>query len=409
MTTRTETGSGVVPGDEPGGQEGGSGRSRLRGQLTGQPSGRLNGELTSQPRSQPRSEPRSQPSGRHRSETSTRPGNRTRARPGRRMVWVPGGTFAMGSDDFYPEERPVRTVEVAGFWMDEHPVTVAEYRRFVRATGYVTVAERHLDAGRASGSASGVDPRPATPGSLVFRPTPGPVDLSDWGSWWSYVPGACWRRPEGPVSAPHGRERHPVTHVAYEDAEAYAAWSGKQLPTETEWEYAARGGLDGAVYAWGNDFSPRGRLMANVWQGDFPWRRAGLGPYRRTSPTGLFPANGYGLLDMTGNVWEWTSDLYHAPEPDRAAKAVCVPVPLVVPLDRSGPLPRQRAATDDPSGTELPADGSYDVDRVVRVVKGGSYLCSATFCLRYRPAARQPSDSVTATCHVGFRCVVHPR
>ncbi|GAA2754999.1 formylglycine-generating enzyme required for sulfatase activity [Actinopolymorpha rutila] len=309
---------------------------------------------------------------------------------------MPGGTFAMGSDDFYPEERPVRTVEVAGFWMDERPVTVSEYRRFVRATGYVTVAERRLDADLHPGA----DPRLTTPGSLVFHPTPGPVDLSDCGSWWSYVPGANWRRPEGPGSAPHGRERHPVTHVAYEDAEAYAHWSGKQLPTESEWEYAARGGLDGAVYAWGDDFSPRGRLMANVWQGDFPWRHAGLGPFERTSPSGLFPANGYGLLDMTGNVWEWTSDVYRAPEPDRAAKAACVP--LLVPLDRQSPLPWQRTAADAEAGT---ADGN----RVARVVKGGSYLCSATYCLRYRPAARQPSDSATATGHVGFRCVVHPR
>ncbi|MET9018704.1 formylglycine-generating enzyme family protein [Actinopolymorpha sp. NPDC004070] len=330
------------------------------------------------------------------------------------MVWVPGGTFAMGSDDFYPEERPVRTVEVAGFWMDEHPVTVSEFRRFVRATGYVTVAERELDERRPPGAdgpddVEGMDPRLARPGSLVFHPTPGPVDLSDWGSWWSYVPGASWRRPEGPGSAPHGRERHPVTHVAYEDAEAYAAWSGKQLPTESEWEYAARGGLDGAVYAWGNDFSPRGRLMANIWQGDFPWRHAGLGPYRRTSPAGLFPVNGYGLLDMTGNVWEWTRDLYRAPEPDRAAKAVCVP--LLARPDGSVPLPRQRTAAADAepgSGAETATEETASGDRVLRVVKGGSYLCSPTFCLRYRPAARQPSDSATAACHVGFRCVVHP-
>ncbi|MGW0231084.1 formylglycine-generating enzyme family protein [Actinopolymorpha singaporensis] len=374
MTTRTATGSGVAPEDQPG----------------------------------------IQPGGRRRRNTTGRPRSRDRARPGRRMVWVPGGTFAMGSDDFYPEERPVRTVEVDGFWMDEHPVTVSEYRRFVRATGYVTVAERELGAGRSPGA----EYRPATPGSLVFHPTPGPVDLSDCRNWWSYVPGACWLRPEGPGSSPHGRERHPVTHVAYEDAEAYATWSGKQLPTESEWEYAARGGLDGAVYAWGNDFSPHGRLMANVWQGDFPWRHAGLGPLERTSPIGRFPVNGYGLLDITGNVWEWTSDVYRAPEPDRAASAVCVPlaVSLAGPLDRRAPLPRQRTAADTEAGTETGTDAeaatvtdAEDGNRVVRVIKGGSYLCSATFCLRYRPAARQPSDSATTACHVGFRCVVHPR
>ena len=210
-----------------------------------------------------------------------------------------------------------------------------------------------------------------------------------------------------------------MTHVAYEDAEAYANWSGKQLPIEAEWEYAARGGLDGAIYAWGDDFSPGGRLMANVWQGDFPWRHAGLGPFERTSPAGLFPANGYGLRDMTGNVWEWTSDVYHAPEPDRASQAVCVPpaLPLLSPLapsDLPAPLPRQRTAADTDTRNGTATATATDVEtpdgsRAVRVIKGGSYMCSATFCLRYRPAARQPNDAATAACHVGFRCVVHPR
>ncbi|MGW5364319.1 formylglycine-generating enzyme family protein [Actinopolymorpha pittospori] len=354
--------------------------------------------------------------------TTTEPVVLPGSRPGKKMVWVPGGTFAMGSQDFYPEERPVRQVDVDGFWMDEHPVTVAEYRRFVRATGYVTVAERSLDPSRHPG----LDPRLLAQGSLVFHKTPGPVDLSDHRSWWSYVPGACWRRPEGAGSSVHGRERHPVTHVAYEDAEAYAIWSGKELPTEAEWEYASRGGLDGAIYAWGDDFSPQGRLMANTWQGEFPWRNAKLDRFERTSPIGMFPANGYGLLDMTGNVWEWTCDLYHTRPGDRGAKATCVP------HTKRQSLPRQRAAEDAPrdspggapdgsagdgdspdgSAGGWAGDGGADEafeHAVVRVIKGGSYLCCATFCLRYRPAARQAMDSDSATCHLGFRCVVRPR
>ena len=218
------------------------------------------------------------------------------------MAWIPAGSFLMGSEDFYPEEAPVRRVEVRGFWIDERPVTVAEFRRFVKATSYVTVAERPLDPT----DFPDADPTALVPGSLVFRPTRGPVDLRDFRNWWAYVPGARWNRPTGPGTETHAR--HPVTQVAYEDAAAYAAWVGKELPTEAEWEYAARGGLEGATYAWGEEPFPGGRAMANTWQGEFPWQNLCLDGFAGTSPVGSFPPNGYGLFDMIGNVWEWTCD-----------------------------------------------------------------------------------------------------
>jgi formylglycine-generating enzyme len=224
--------------------------------------------------------------------------------PVKGMTWVPGGAFAMGSDAFYPEERPVRRVEVEGFWIDRHPVTVAQFGRFVGETGYVTVAERPLDPA----DYPEADPADLVPGSLVFCKTPGPVDLGDVRSWWRYVPGAFWRAPEGPDSTAAGRQRHPVTHIAYEDAAAYAAWAGKVLPTEAEWERAARGGLEAKVFAWGDELAPRGRLMANTWQGEFPWQNLRADGYEGTSPVGAFDPNGYGLYDVTGNVWEWTAD-----------------------------------------------------------------------------------------------------
>jgi sulfatase modifying factor 1 len=304
--------------------------------------------------------------------------------PLRTMTWIPGGTFSMGSADFYPEERPVHRVTVDGFWMDSHPVTVKEFRRFVTATGYVTVAERPLVAA----DYPDADPDLLVPGSLVFQRTPGPVDLRDYRNWWAYVPGACWRRPEGPGSDCSGRGRHPVTHVAAEDAEAYAAWAGKELPTEAEWEYAARGGLDSAVYAWGDEFAPGGQPMANTWQGEFPWQNLLTDGYEGTSPVGAFPANGYGLEDMTGNVWEWTRDYFTPRHPAEAAHACCVPRnPRVSSPERS------RIAGEP--GAHLPR----------RVIKGGSHLCAPSYCLRYRPAARQGETVDSATCHLGFRCI----
>jgi formylglycine-generating enzyme required for sulfatase activity len=305
--------------------------------------------------------------------------------PGQTMVWVPGGTFAMGAHDFYPEERPVHRVSVDGFWIDEHPVTVAEFRRFVKATGYVTVAERPLDPA----TYPGADPALLVPGSLVFRKTRGPVNLNDYRQWWAYVPGATWRHPEGPASTLHGRERHPVVHVAYEDAEAYATWAGKALPTEAEWECAARGGVDGAVFTWGDEFAPQGRMMANTWQGAFPWQNLRTDGYEGTSPVGSFPPNGYGLYDMAGNVWEWTCDYFAPRHPEEAGKPCCVPHnPRVA-------APEQSYALGQP-GAHIPR----------KVIKGGSHLCAPTYCLRYRPAARQGEEVETSTGHIGFRCIV---
>jgi formylglycine-generating enzyme required for sulfatase activity len=297
--------------------------------------------------------------------------------PAKEMRWIPGGTFLMGSEDFYPEERPVRPVAVDGFWIDEHPVTAAEFRRFVRDTGYVTLAERPLDPADYPDAL----PELLVPGSLVFRRTAGPVPLDDVRSWWEYLPGAYWKRPGGPGTTINGRDRHPVVHVAYEDAEAYAAWAGKELPTEAEWEYAARGGLEGAAFAWGDEHLPGGRPAANTWQGEFPWQNLKLDGFDGTSPVGSFAPNGYGLLDMTGNVWEWTCDFFTLPrEVDRPC---CVPRNPRVPTpgESAEPFPR-------------------------RVIKGGSHLCAPSYCLRYRPAARQGETVDTSTAHIGFRCVV---
>jgi formylglycine-generating enzyme required for sulfatase activity len=285
------------------------------------------------------------------------------------MVELPGGSFRMGSEAFYPEERPVREVVVGSFAIDRHPVTVAEFRRFVKATGHVTWAEQ---APRAE-DYPGADPEELVPGSLVFHETGGPVDLGDVRNWWSWTPGAEWRHPEGPGSNVGGRERHPVTHVAYADAEAYADWAGKALPTEAEWEYAARGGLDQATFTWGDEFAPKGRMMANTWQGEFPWQNLCTDGYERTSPVGRFAPNRFGLYDMAGNVWEWTADWFAQPAHGSGR-------PCCAPPSRDERFPR-------------------------RVIKGGSHLCAPNYCLRYRPAARQGEAVDTSTSHIGFRCV----
>ena len=221
--------------------------------------------------------------------------DRQTAPPAKDMRWIPGGTFRMGSENFYVEERPVHDVAVDGFWIDEHTVTVAEFRRFVKATGYVTLAERPLDAAQYPEA----DPALLIPGALVFRKATAPVDLRDYRNWWEYVPGASWTHPEGPGSTLHGRDRHPVTQVAFEDAEAYAAWAGKELPTEAEWEFAARGGLEGTTFTWGDEFAPKNKMMANTWQGEFPWQNLLLDLYEGTSPVGTFPPNGYDLFDRS--------------------------------------------------------------------------------------------------------------
>jgi sulfatase modifying factor 1 len=264
---------------------------------------------------------------------------------------------------------------------------VVQFRRFVKATGYRTLAERAPDAD----DYPGADPALLVPGALVFRPTRGPVDLGDVANWWHWVPGARWDRPEGPGSDTYTRARHPVVQVAPQDAEAYAAWAGKALPTEAEWERAARGGLDGATYAWGEEVAPGGRYLANFWQGEFPWRDESRDGFAGTSPVGSFPPNGFGLHDMTGNVWEWTADFFRPRHPDEVTKSCCVPHnPRVT--SAAGSL-----AADRP-GAHIPR----------RVVKGGSHLCAANYCLRYRPAARQGEAIDTSTSHIGFRCVLRP-
>jgi formylglycine-generating enzyme required for sulfatase activity len=300
------------------------------------------------------------------------------------MVWIPGGDFLMGSESFYPEERPVHRAHVDGFWIDRYQVTNDDFRRFVDATGYVTVAERPLDLRDVPGSP--VETYPA--GSLVFRQTAGPVDLGDSRNWWVYVPGAHWRSPQEPGSDLEGLGDHPVVHIAYEDAEAYAQWAGKVLPNEAEWEFAARGGLEGAAFTWGDEIEPGGRIMANTWQGEFPWQNTKRDGYERTSPVAAFPANGYGLFDMAGNVWEWTADWYRA-HADAPARACCAP-------------------ESTPS-----IDESYDAGepaiRIPRkVLKGGSHLCAPNYCLRFRPAARMPQMVDTGMSHLGFRCVRRP-
>jgi formylglycine-generating enzyme required for sulfatase activity len=301
------------------------------------------------------------------------------------MTWIPGGTFLMGSEDFYPEERPVHHVTVDGFWMDQYAVTNIEFRRFVKETGYVTVAERPLNPA----DYPDADPNLLVPGSLVFRRTRGPVNLNDYRNWWEYVPGASWNHPEGPGSNLNGRDRHPVVQVAYEDAEAYAAWAGKSLATEAEWEFAARGGLEGKAFVWGDDFAPKGKMLANTWQGEFPWQNLEIDGYVGTSPVGTFPPNGYGLFDMAGNVWEWTCDYFTPRHTDEPEKACCTPHnPRVVSPDQSYNLSQP--------GAHIPR----------RVVKGGSHLCAPNYCLRYRPAARQGESVETSTAHIGFRCIV---
>ncbi|MBV8403185.1 MAG: formylglycine-generating enzyme family protein [Gammaproteobacteria bacterium] len=301
------------------------------------------------------------------------------------MIRVTGGEFLMGSEHHYPEERPVHRVQVDGFWIDRTPVTNREFRRFVESTGYVTFAEIAPDPRDYPGAL----PHMLKAGSLVFTPPRGAVDLRDWSQWWQFRFGAFWRRPSGPGSSLAGLEEHPVVHVAYRDAEAYARWAGKELPTEAEWEFAARGGLDGAEYAWGDEFTPGQRHMANTWQGEFPHENTRADGFARTSPVTAYPPNGYGLYDMIGNVWEWTTDWYGARHEVSPAGACC--------------------AAKNPRGAA--EQGSYDACmpaiRIPRkVLKGGSHLCAPNYCRRYRPAARHAEPIDTSTGHVGFRCII---
>lgn len=296
------------------------------------------------------------------------------------MVAVTGGRFTMGSDDFYPEERPSHLVDVGAFAIDAHPVTNGQFALFVADTGYVTTAEI---APRAE-DYPGALPELLVAGAAVFVPPPRPVDLSDPGQWWVWGAGAQWRHPTGPGSSIEGRDDHPVVQVSYADASTYAEWADKSLPTEAQWEFAARGGVDNAPWAWGAQKLVSGRVPANVWQGDFPHRSSRDGGEWGTVPIGTYPANGFGLHDVCGQVWEWTSDLW---APAHEVKGPCCSPPV----DPVGPT----QAGFDPQAPTVEQ----------RVIKGGSYLCADNYCMRYRPSARIAESVDTSTCHLGFRCV----
>ena len=313
------------------------------------------------------------------------------------MVWVPGGEFLMGSDHKLAQgnERPTHKVRVHGFWMDRAHVTNAEFAAFVKATGYVTTAERRPDWETIRVQVPRGTPKPPesalVPGAMVFVGTTKPIPLNDYSQWWAYVPGANWRHPQGPESTIVGKEDHPVVQVSYEDVQAYAKWVGKRLPTEAEWEFAARGGLDQATYAWGDELTPQGKAMANIWEGRqtrFPVVSPKAGGAVGTTPVGTFPPNGYGLCDMTGNAWQWVADWYDADYFAEQAKLGRV-------IDPRGPL-----SSHDPEDNYAPANAPK------RVIRGGSFLCSVDYCLSYRPSARRGADPYNPMSHIGFRLVM---
>lgn len=305
------------------------------------------------------------------------------------MVFIGGGEFLMGSDKFYPEEKPVRKVQVGSFYIDKYEVTNRDYKKFVDETGYVTVAERPLNPKIYPDA----KPEMLVPGALVFQKTIAPVDLKNNFNWWAWVKGASWNHPYGPGSTIEHMEEHPVVNIAYEDAETYANWLGKDLPTEAEWEYAARGGLQEKTFTWGDEDVQLSVPMANTWQGEFPWQNLLTDCYEGTSPVGSFSANGYGLFDMAGNVWEWTSDWY-----------------LGNGVNHHSQTHKSRSISDFNPEVISP-ECSYDhwhpqVKIPGKVIKGGSHLCAPNYCLKYRPAARQPQMINTAMNHLGFRCIV---
>ncbi len=299
------------------------------------------------------------------------------------MVRVPAATFSMGSDTAYEEERPRRRVAVDGFWIDRTPVTNNQFAAFVAATGYVTLAEIAPDPGMYPG----LQPEQCVAGSAVFVAPAGPVPLSQPDAWWRWVIGANWQHPAGPRSSIEGIGDHPVVHIAHQDAAAYARWAGKSLPTEAEWELAAGGGLDGTAFPWGEELAPDGKGMCNHWHGEFPWQDLKPPGAARTSAVGSFPPNCYGIVDMIGNVWEWTDDWYGLAQPN-SGRACCVPR-------------NPRGSSRDDS---IDHDWGGAVPR--KVLKGGSHLCAPNYCERYRPSARIPQPVDTTTSHVGFRCVL---
>jgi sulfatase modifying factor 1 len=309
------------------------------------------------------------------------------------MVLIPGGEFTMGSDlpGSRANEKPVLKVRLDGFWIDEHDVTNAEFRKFVEATGYKTTAERPVDWEELKKQVPAGTPKPSDemlkPGSLVFAPTDGPVDLREMNGWWRWTIGANWQHPEGPGSNLEGREQHPVVQVSWDDAVAYAKWVGKRLPTEAEWEYAARGGLDGKRFSWGDEFKPGGKFMTNTWTGAFPYRNTKEDGFIGTSPVKTFPPNGYGLYDMSGNVWNWVSDWYRV---DTHARMKLEP------------------SCHNPQGPKTSYNPGHPEQTQERVTKGGSFLCHVDYCESYRPAARRGTPPDTGMSHIGFRCALSP-
>lgn len=290
------------------------------------------------------------------------------------MVWIAGGSFKMGTND-YPDAQPVHEVKVNGFWMDEHEVTNAQFEAFVKATNYVTIAERPLDAK----DYPGVPLENLVPGSAVFSPPAGKVALDDIQQWWRYVPGANWRHPKGPESSIVGLENHPVVQISYLDAKAYAEWAGKRLPTEAEWEFAARAGRPNTKYYWGDELKPKGQWMANIFQGSFPNNNTAEDGFTGTAPVKSFPKNPYGLYDLEGNVWEWCNDLYHNAY-------------------------YKNVLADNPKGPSVSNDPEEEgVEKHVQ--RGGSFLCSDQYCIRYVAGSRGKGETTSACNHLGFRCV----
>ena len=296
-----------------------------------------------------------------------------------KMLWIPGGTFKMGSDHpAFRDAKPVHDVTIDGFWLDEHEVTNAEFRKFVEATGYVTIAEQKPDPREFPG----VPEEVLVPGSIVFLSPGKDVPLNDPRGWQHYVPGACWKHPEGPGSDIKGRENHPAVHIAWDDADAYAKWAGKRLPTEAEWEYAARAGLDQKPFVWGDDKNPGNRWMANIWQGKFPAENLREDGHYRTAPVKSYPPNAFGVYDISGNVWEWCADWYR---PDYYRKS-------------------PRLNPEGPPDSYDPQEPDPGAARRKRVQRGGSFLCSDLYCIRYMPGGRGKGDVHSSHSHVGFRC-----